>query len=114
MDRAELAVLLGEGTPARAGARAALLGGGDFVVWDGGVPARRLAGVYAARLRRAARRGTETVALASTVDTLTRLGAAPVLVGSVVSPESTWAYVVFLAEDATEVLACTGVRRSER
>ncbi|MFJ3933665.1 hypothetical protein [Streptomyces sp. NPDC090029] len=53
MDREEFARLLGDQTTACEPAREALLAGGDFAVWDGRVPSRQLAGIYAARLRRA-------------------------------------------------------------
>ena len=114
MDRAELAGMLGDRTAACEPARAALLDGGDFVVWDGSVPSHGLAGVYAARLRRARKRGTETLALPSTVDILTRLEAARVRIGCVLSPDRTWAFMLFLTNDADTVFACTGVRRAER
>ncbi|MFD5200943.1 hypothetical protein ACFWM7_12505 [Streptomyces sp. NPDC058375] len=114
MDRAQLAGMLGGRTTACDAAGAALLGGGDFVVWDGSVPARQLADIYAARLRRARRRGTETLALPSTVDILTRLGAARVRTGRIRAPDRAWTFMIFLADDASGVLACTGVRRAER
>ncbi|WP_432139424.1 hypothetical protein [Streptomyces sp. bgisy154] len=114
MDRAELAVMLGDQTTACEPARAALLAGGDFVVWDGRVPGQQLAGIYAARLRRARKRGAETLALPSTVDILTRLEAAQARIGCIFSPDRTWAFMLFLADDAGSVLACTGVRQDAR
>lgn len=87
MNRADLAGMLNDQTTACEPAKAALLGEGDFVVWDGIVPAQQLAGVYAARLRRARNRGTETLALPETVDILTRLAAVPV--GSAASSHQT-------------------------
>lgn len=114
MDRAELAEMLGDQTAACEPARAALLHGGDFVVWDGSVPSQELASIYAARLRRARKRGTETLALPSTVDILTQLEAAQVRIGCVFSPARTWAFMLFLADDASAVLACTGVRQAVR
>jgi len=114
MDRAELARMLGDQTTACEAARAALLDGGDFVVWDSRVPSQQLAGTYAARLRRARKRGTETLALPSTVDILTRLEAAHVRIGRILSPDGTWAFMLFLADDAGAVLACTGVRQAAR
>nr|WTB32718.1 hypothetical protein OG781_27485 [Streptomyces sp. NBC_00830] len=114
MDRAELAGMLGDQITACEPARAALLAGGDFVVWDGRVPSQLLADIYAARLRRARKRGTETLALPSTVDILTRLEAAQVRIGCIFSRERTWAFMLFLADDAGAVRACTGVRQAER
>ncbi|MGW5098845.1 hypothetical protein ACWEQ1_34515 [Streptomyces nodosus] len=100
MDRAELAGMLGDQTVACEPARAALLDGGDFVVWDGSVPSQQLAGIYAARLRRARKRGTETLALPSTVEILTRLEAAQVRIGCIFSPDRTWAFMLCFAADA--------------
>ncbi|MFD5517150.1 hypothetical protein [Streptomyces sp. NPDC127066] len=114
MDRAELAGMLGDQTTACEAAREALLAGGDFVVWDGRVPSQQLASIYAARLRRASKRGAETLALPSTVDILTRLEADQVRIGCIFSPDRTWAFMLFLADHADAVLACTGVRRAER
>ncbi|MFC7828481.1 hypothetical protein [Streptomyces sp. NPDC057375] len=114
MDRAELAWMLGDQTVACEPARAALLGGGDFVVWDGSVPSQQLASIYATRLRRARKRGTETLALPSTVEILTRFEAAQVKIGCIFSPDRTWAFMLFFADDAGAVLACTGVRRAGR
>jgi hypothetical protein len=112
MDRAELAAILDGRTMACEPTRTALLDGGDFVVWSGSVPGRQLAGIYAARLRRARKRGTETCALPATVDILARLEATQVRVGRVFSPDRTWVFMLFLAADADTVLACTGVRRA--
>ncbi|MGV9994114.1 hypothetical protein [Streptomyces sp. NPDC003374] len=114
MGRAELAGMLGDQTAACEDAREALLAGSDFVVWDGRVPSQQLAGIYAAPLRRARKRGAETLALPSTVDILTRLEAAQVRIGCIFSPDRTWAFMLFLADGADAVLACTGVRRAER
>lgn len=113
MDRAELVGMLAGRTAGCAPARAALLDGGDFVVRDGSVPARELADIYAARLRRARKRGTETLALPSAVDTLTRLGDARVRTGRIRTPDGAWTFMIFLADDASGVLACSGVRRAE-
>lgn len=114
MNRADLAAMLNQQTTACTPARAALLGGGDFVIWVGSVPGRRLAGIYAARLRRARKRGTETLALPATVDILTRHGSTPFRIGRIVTPDRTWAFMLFLAADADAVLACTGVRQAGR
>ncbi|MEU5402775.1 hypothetical protein ABZ348_26145 [Streptomyces sp. NPDC005963] len=101
MDRVELAVMLGDQTTACEAARAALLDGGHFVVWDGSVRSQQLAGIYAARFRRARKRGAETLALPSTVDILTRLEATQVRIGCVSSPDRTWAFMLFFADDAS-------------
>ncbi|MET7792060.1 hypothetical protein ABZS93_36740, partial [Streptomyces sp900116325] len=112
MNRAALAEMLNGQTTACEPAKAALLGGGDFVIWDGTVPGQQLARIYAARHRRAMRRGAETLALSTTVDILTQYGTAPLRIGSIFTRDRTWAFMLFLAEDASVVLACTGVRRA--
>ncbi|MEU6657822.1 hypothetical protein [Streptomyces sp. NPDC046821] len=114
MNRAELAGMLNGRSEACEPAKAALLGGGDFVVWDGTAPGQRLADVYAARDRRARKRGTETLALSATVDILTQYGTTPLRPGCIFSPDRTWAFMLFLTEDARSILACTGVRRTVR
>ncbi|MEV0640104.1 transposase [Streptomyces sp. NPDC050619] len=60
MDREELAGMLRDQTTACEPARAALLDGGAFVVWSAGVPSQQRAGIYAARLRRARKRGIDS------------------------------------------------------
>lgn len=112
MNRAALAEMLNGQTTACEPAKAVLLGGGDFVIWDGNVPAQQLAGIYAARLRRARRRGTETLALSATVDILTRYGTAPLRLGCISTRDRTWAFMLFITDDASVVLACTGVRQA--
>ncbi|MFD9749125.1 hypothetical protein ACFWZK_35135 [[Kitasatospora] papulosa] len=114
MNRAALAEMLNGQTTACEPAKAALLGGGDFVMWDGTVPGQQLARIYAARHRRAMRRGAETLALSTTVDILTQYGTAPLRIGSIFTRDRTWAFMLFLAEDASVVLACTGVRRADQ
>jgi hypothetical protein len=65
MNRAALAGMFNGQTTACEPAKAALLGGGDFVIWDGTVPGQQLARIYGARHRRARRRGAETLALST-------------------------------------------------
>ncbi|MDH6117980.1 hypothetical protein [Kitasatospora sp. GAS204B] len=64
MEREQLAGLLGDQTEACGPASDALLGGGDFVVWDGSVPAGLLARTYAVRLERTRAKGIEKPLLA--------------------------------------------------
>ncbi|TJZ97824.1 hypothetical protein [Actinacidiphila oryziradicis] len=114
MNRADLAGMLNQQTTACAPARAALLDGGDFVIWDGSVPGQQLASIYAARHRRARKRGTETLALSATVDILTQYRTTPLRIGCIFTPGRTWAFMLFLADDASVVLAYTGVRQADR
>ncbi|WP_121745096.1 hypothetical protein [Streptomyces sp. E2N166] len=114
MNRAALAEMFNGQTTAREPAKAALLGGGDFVIWDGTVRSQRLARIYAARHRRARRRGAETLALSTTVDILSQYGTAPLRIGCIFTRHRTCAFMLFLAEDASVVLACTGVRQADQ
>ena len=114
MNRADLAEMLNQQTTACGPAKAALLGGGDFVIWDGNVPGQQLASIYAARHRRARKRGTETLALSATVDILTQHSTAPLRIGCIFTPDRTWAFMLFLSEDASVILAFTGVRKTDR
>ncbi|MFI0976030.1 hypothetical protein ACH4SP_03265 [Streptomyces sp. NPDC021093] len=111
MTRDDLAGMLGEQTTACGPARDALMAGGDFVVWDGPVPAGQLARTYRMRLRRTQRRGQPTLALAATVDRLLEAEEELLRIGQIVAADSSWTFMLFLNAAATEVLACTGVAR---
>ncbi|WP_093802930.1 hypothetical protein [Streptomyces sp. Wb2n-11] len=111
MNRADLAEMLNEQTTACEPAKAALLDGGGFIIWDGNIPGQQLASIYAARHRRARKRGTETIALSTTVDILTQYGTAPLRIDCISTRDRTRTFTPFLTEDAGAVLACTGVRR---
>ncbi|GHE91065.1 hypothetical protein GCM10018785_67160 [Streptomyces longispororuber] len=114
MTRDRLVEMLGGPTTACGPARDALVAGGAFVVWDGLVPADRLACIYRRRLRITQRRGQPTLALADTVDILSRAAEEPLLIGRIDAVDTSWTFMLFLNATATAVLACTGVARSER
>ncbi|MFE7772620.1 hypothetical protein ACFU5O_01705 [Streptomyces sp. NPDC057445] len=63
MERDALIQLLADGVEATTAARAALLDGGAFVVWDGSPSAESLAEIYGRRLRHTRRIGLETLDL---------------------------------------------------
>jgi hypothetical protein len=111
--RDELAEMLGERTTACGPARDALTAGGAFVVWDGLVPAGRLAHIYRTRLRITQKRGQPTLALAATVDILSRAAEEPLRVGRIDAADTSWTFMLFLDATATAVLACTGVARGK-
>ncbi|MET9774582.1 hypothetical protein ABZ023_09950 [Streptomyces sp. NPDC006367] len=111
MTRDELAGMLGERTTACGPARDALTAGGTFVVWDGLVPAGHLAHIYRTRLRVTQKRGRPTLALADTVDILSRAGEEPLRIGRIDAADRSWTFMLFLDATATAVLACTGVAR---
>ncbi|MCX4704191.1 hypothetical protein [Streptomyces sp. NBC_01373] len=113
MTRDGLAVMLGEQTTACEPARDALIAGGTFMVWDGLVPADRVAHTYRARLRITQKRGQPTLGLGATVDLLFQAGQEPLRIGRIDAADMSWTFMLFLNATATAVLACTGVARSE-
>ncbi|WP_331768066.1 hypothetical protein [Embleya sp. NBC_00896] len=108
-----LAGILGEQTMECGPARDALIAGATFVVWDGLVPADRLAHTYRIRLRHTRKRGRPTLALAATVDRLLEAEDELLRIGQIVATDSSWTFMLFLNATATAVLACTGVARTE-
>ncbi|WP_436956587.1 hypothetical protein [Streptomyces sp. SudanB182_2057] len=91
-------------------ALAALRCGGSYVIWDGTPAAESLAHIYARRLRHTRRRGIETTNLAHAVDLLGR-HQHPVRLGQIRAADSAWTFMLFLTEDGSRLIACTGVRR---
>ncbi|MFE7330958.1 hypothetical protein ACFU8W_39750 [Streptomyces sp. NPDC057565] len=67
MTRDDLGDMLGVQTAACGPARDALIAGGAFVVWDGLLPADRLAHPYRVRLRHTLRRGHTVEGLAGAI-----------------------------------------------
>ncbi|QMU75721.1 hypothetical protein GXW83_08185 [Streptacidiphilus sp. PB12-B1b] len=111
MTRDELIVMLSGDTTVHAMARAALAEG-DFIIWDGLVPAAELAGTYKARLHHTLRRGQKTLALSEAVDTLKGAEDALIRIGRIDTTDQTWVFMLFLDATATTLLACTGVLRT--
>lgn len=113
MTREDLAAMLDGATTSHALARTALAEGGDFVVWEGPVPATQLVSAYGRRLRHTRRSGQETFDLSAAVDTLAHAGDSLIRIGSIGTTDRTWTFMLFLDATATTLLACTGVRRTE-
>ncbi|MFE7761872.1 hypothetical protein [Streptomyces sp. NPDC057438] len=111
MDRGQLERLLGGGDEASAAALAALRAGACHVVWDGSTSAGSLATIYGRRLRHALRSGVETSGLARAVQRLERHGR-PVRLGRIRTADGSWVFVLFLTEDGSALVACTGVRHT--
>ncbi|MFJ3860377.1 hypothetical protein ACIPRL_29600 [Streptomyces sp. NPDC090085] len=105
--------MLREQTPACGPARDALVAGGTFDISDGLIPASRHAGVFAIRIRTAARRGHTVGGLAASVDILRQAGDDHVLTGFIESADRTSVFTIFLNSAATEVLACAGGPRPQ-
>ncbi|WP_316750991.1 hypothetical protein [Streptomyces herbicida] len=112
MTRDDLADMLGEQTGACGPARDALIAGGAFVVWDGLLPADRLAHTYRVRLRHTLRRGHTVEGLAATVGILEQAGEELLRIGCIDAVDKSFAFTLFLNAAATAVVACAGGTRS--
>ncbi|MGW6491628.1 hypothetical protein [Streptomyces sp. NPDC055056] len=112
MTRDWLTGMLGEQTTACGPARDALLAGGTFTVWDGLLPAERLAHIYQTRLRIAEKRTQPTMALSATVRHLLQAAEEPLRIGRIDAPDMSWTFIIFLNASASAVLACTGIART--
>ncbi|MFI1392526.1 hypothetical protein [Streptomyces griseoaurantiacus] len=111
MERKQLERLLGGGDDTSSAALAALRAGASYVVWDGTTSPKSLAAIYGRRLRHTVRRGIETSGLARAVQRLD-LYDRPVRLGQIRTAEGTWFFMLFLAEDGSALVACTGVRQT--
>ncbi|MEU5593436.1 hypothetical protein [Streptomyces sp. NPDC020298] len=110
MEREELERLLAGGDETSLAALAALRGGASHVVWDGTMPAEAYANVYRARLRRTVRMGTPTLGLERAVQLLGQ-HEEPIRLGQITAADGTWVFMLFLDQDGSGLVACTGVRR---
>ncbi len=111
VERGLLERLLVGSDEASVAALAALRGGGSHAVWDGATSAESLFHVYARRLRYTRRRGVETTNLARAMELLGR-HRYPVRLGQIMAADGSWAFMLFLTEDGSSLIACTGVRRT--
>ncbi|MDX3575623.1 hypothetical protein [Streptomyces sp. FL07-04A] len=112
MEREQLELLLGGGDETSSAALSALRAGASHVVWDGTTSAKSLAMIYGRRLRHTLRGGIETSGLARAVQRLDLHGG-PVRLGQIRTADGSWVFMLFLDQDATTLLACTGVRQSQ-
>ncbi|MEU6209830.1 hypothetical protein ABZ891_07930 [Streptomyces sp. NPDC047023] len=114
MERHELIRLLAGDDEASKAALAALLGGADYVVWEGvRLSSEDYAQGYESRRRSYQRRGVETLGLERGVQLL-REHAQPIRKGKITAVDSSWSYRLFLTEDGGQLVACIGGRRPER
>ncbi|OQD53164.1 hypothetical protein BM536_034110 [Streptomyces phaeoluteigriseus] len=111
MEREQLERLLGGGDDTSSAALSALRAGASYVVWDGTTSPESLSTVYGRRLRRTLRRGIETSGLAQAVQRLDPNGR-PVHLGRVRTADGSWVFMLFLDEDGSTLVACTGVRQA--
>jgi hypothetical protein len=112
MEQEVLERLLAGADEASVAALAALRCGGSYVVWEGTTSVEPLAFVFGRRLRHTSRRGIETVNLERAVELLGR-HRQPVRLGQIRTADASWTFMLFLTEDGTRLITCTGVRRTE-
>ncbi|MFE4540231.1 hypothetical protein ACFRKB_35060 [Streptomyces scopuliridis] len=105
----DIAAMLTDQTSVCSAARDAIAAGGEVTVWDGLAPASRHAGVYRGRLRSVERHGGTALGLDEAIQILRQQGDEPVRTGCITSRY--WAFTLFLNADATQLLACGGVKR---
>jgi len=110
MERELLERLLIGNDDASVAALAALRCGGSHMVWDGTTASEPLALIYGRRLRHTRRRGIETKNLARAVELLSR-HQRPVRLGQIRAADGSWTFMLFLTEDGSRLITCTGVRR---
>ncbi|MBZ3903466.1 hypothetical protein [Streptomyces griseiscabiei] len=112
MEWEQLERLLGGGDETSLAALSALRAGASYIVWDGTSSAKSLATVYGRRLRHTLRRSIETSGLARAVQRLDLYGR-PVRLGQIRTADGTWVFMLFLDEDGSTLVACTGVRQTQ-
>lgn len=112
MERDVLAQLLAGDDEASAAALEAFHSSTSYVVWDGTPHAGSLARIYGRRLRHTQRTGIQTVGLERAVQLLGQHDR-PVRLGQVKAADGRWVFMLFLTEDASALVACTGVRQRE-
>ncbi|MFJ9901660.1 hypothetical protein ACIRVK_01935 [Streptomyces sp. NPDC101152] len=112
MEREQLERLLGGGDDTSSAALAALRADASYIVWDGTTSPKSLATVYGRRLRHTLRRGIETSGLAQAVQRLDLYGR-PVRLGQIRTADASWIFMLFLDEDSSTLVACTGVRQPQ-
>jgi hypothetical protein len=112
MEREQLERLLDGGDDTSLAALSALRADASHVVGDGTTPAEPLATIYGRRLRHTVRRGIETSGLARAVQRLDLYGR-PVRLGQIRTADGSWVFMLFLDEDGSTVVACTGVRQTQ-
>lgn len=111
MEREQLERLLGGDDGTSSAARAALRAGASHVVWAGTVPTEPLARIYGRQLKHTRRKGIETSGLERAVQDLAEHDG-PVRLGQVRTADGSWAYMLFLNQDDSSLVACTGVRQT--
>ncbi|MFD3315148.1 hypothetical protein [Streptomyces sp. NPDC058694] len=110
-----VAAMLTNQTSACKPAREAIAAGAEVTVWDREVPHSMVAGIAAARLRRSLARGLqEIIGLDETVEILARHRGEQLRTGIIDATDRLWFFTLYFDAAGTELLACSGVKRSRR
>ena len=114
MDRPTLAELLVYQGEADSACRLAVLAGGDFRIWEGGVRIDHLVHIYRRRERLTRRQAIPSLGFSEAVSRLQSCGLDEVLLGYAKSAEPRYHFQLFLTVDASRVVACLGVSQEPR
>lgn len=110
----DIAAMLTDQTSACEAARDAIAAGGEVVLWDSEVPQWMAVGIASRRLRTSSKRGQPTLALDETVEILARHRGEQLRTGSIDAVDRVWFFNLYFDATGTEILACSGVKRSPR
>ncbi|MFI0960624.1 hypothetical protein ACH4S8_04260 [Streptomyces sp. NPDC021080] len=110
-----IAAMLTDQTSACKPAREAIAAGAEVQVSDRSAPHWMVHGIAATRLRRSLKRGLpKTVGLDETVEILARHRGEQLRTGTVLAVDRLWFFNLYFDATGTELLACSGVKRSRR
>ena len=109
MERDELVQALADGSTAHEACQSALLGGAEYTIWEGTIPADELASSYHRRERFMTRSGIPTLGFAEAVEHLRAAGTIGLRLGQVEGTEPAYLFMLFLDGAADRVVACLGV-----
>lgn len=112
--RPDIAAMLTDQTSACKAARDAIAAGDEVVVWDREVPQWMVAGIASTRLRWSLKRGLTTLGLDETVEILARHRDEQLRTGIIDTADRTWFFTLYFDATGTELLACSGVKRTPR
>ncbi|MGW3208973.1 hypothetical protein [Streptomyces sp. NPDC001135] len=111
----DIAEMLTNQTSACKSARDAIAAGGEVRVSDREAPHWMVAGIAATRLRRSLKRGLpETIGLDETMEILARHRGEQLRTGTIDAADRLWFFNLYFDATGTELLACSGVKRSRR
>lgn len=111
----DITAMLTDQTSACKPAREAIAAGAEVKVWDDEVPQWMVAGIAATRLRRTLARGLqEVIGLDETVAILARHRGEQLRTGIIDAADRLWFFTLYFDATGTELLACSGVKRSRR